>query len=152
MTRLPRNNPSKRTTTPKQSLAERFERWTQNEFDPGRCPVRGVLNRVGDKWTMLVVLALTHRSHRFSELLRAVPDISRRMLTQTLRDLERDGLVSRRVYPTKPPSVDYRLTLLGESLLEPFLGLVAWAETRQSQIEAARSTFDAAPVAGALAF
>jgi DNA-binding HxlR family transcriptional regulator len=79
-----------------------------------------------------------------SEIRRAIPDISKRMLTQTLRDLERDGLIARRVFPTKPPSVEYRLTELGESLLAPLVGLIAWAETSQSRIAVARAAFAAA--------
>jgi DNA-binding HxlR family transcriptional regulator len=128
----------------KQCLAERLKAWSGAEFDPAHCPVRGVLDRLGDKWTTLIVIILSQRPHRFSEVRRAIPDISKRMLTQTLRDLERDGMISRRVYPTKPPSVEYRLTALGESLLEPLNGLIGWAEKSQSGIAAARTLFDSA--------
>ena len=128
-------------------LAARFARWSGEAFDVTRCPVRGVLDRLGDKWTTLVVIALAQRTHRFSELRRAVPDISKRMLTQTLRDLERDGLIARQVFPTKPPSVEYRLTELGESLLVPLVGLVAWAEASQPRIATARATYDTAEAA-----
>ncbi|MDP3857366.1 MAG: helix-turn-helix domain-containing protein [Stagnimonas sp.] len=132
----------------RQRLAERFRVWSEGEFDAARCPVRGVLDRLGDKWTTLIVIALAQRPHRFGEVRRAVPDISKRMLTQSLRDLERDGLIERRVFPTKPPSVEYRLTELGESLLEPLHALVNWAEHNQERIAAARGVFDAAlPVA-----
>ncbi|CAA9350232.1 MAG: Redox-sensing transcriptional regulator QorR, putative, partial [uncultured Gemmatimonadaceae bacterium] len=86
---------------------------------------------------------------RFSALQRAIPDISRRMLTQTLRDLERDGLLTRHVFPTTPPSVEYRLSELGESLLEPLAGLVGWAEGAHERIRRARSRFDAGAAAGA---
>ncbi len=106
-------------------------------------PRAGVLDRIGDKWSTLIVIALAQRAHRFSEIRRAIPDISKRMLTQTLRDLERDGLVSRKVFPTKPPSVEYKLTELGESLLEPLTVLVTWAEksfSRRSSARAASST------------
>lgn len=127
-----------------EDLAKRFETWSNQEFDPVRCPVRGILDRLGDKWTTLIVIVLTLKPHRFSEIRRAIPDISKRMLTQTLRDLERDGLIARRVFPTKPPSVDYRLTELGETLLDPLFALIAWAEHSQSKIAAARAAYDAA--------
>lgn len=143
MTRLRADNPQ----GARQALAERFRAWSGSDFDLSRCPVRGVLDRLGDKWTTLIVIALSQRPHRFSEVCRAVPDISKRMLTQTLRDLERDGLIARRVFPTKPPTVEYRLTELGESLLEPLVTLIAWAEGSQTRIAAARSAFDAASAA-----
>jgi DNA-binding HxlR family transcriptional regulator len=108
------------------------------------CPVRGILDRLGDKWTTLIVVVLSQRPHRFSEIRRAIPDISKRMLTQTLRDLERDGMIARRVFPTSPPSVEYRMTKLGESLLVPLVGLIAWAESSQNRIAIARTAFDAA--------
>lgn len=110
-------------------------------FDP-QCPVRDVLDRIGDKWSTLVLLTLSTGPHRFSATLRAIPDISKRMLTQTLRDLERDGLVARAVFPTKPPSVEYRLTTLGETILEPLAVLVRWADRSQAAIRTARQTFD----------
>jgi DNA-binding HxlR family transcriptional regulator len=125
-------------------LAKRLHAWSSGDFDLALCPVRGVLDRLGDKWTTLIVIVLSQRPHRFSEIRRAIPDISKRMLTQTLRDLERDGLISRRVFPTKPPSVEYRLTELGESLLVPLAALIAWAEKSQSRIATARTAFDAA--------
>lgn len=123
-------------------LAERLQVWIGADFDLARCPVRGVLDRLGDKWTTLIVIVLAQRPHRFSAILRAIPDISKRMLTQTLRDLERDGLIARQVFPTKPPSVEYRLTELGETLLEPLMALIGWAEAHQSGIAAARMAFD----------
>ncbi|TDP47816.1 winged helix-turn-helix transcriptional regulator [Zavarzinia compransoris] len=128
----------------KARLAERFRVWSSRAFDLAGCPVRGVLDALGDKWTTLIVITLSQRPHRFSEIQRAVPDISKRMLAQTLRDLERDGLIARRVFPTKPPSVEYRLTDLGESLLDPLVGLIAWAERNQGPIAEARTAFDAA--------
>ena len=106
------------------------------------CPVRGILDRLGEKWTMLVVLMLSDGALRFNELRRRIPDISQKMLTQTLRDLQRDGLVSRTVFPTVPPSVEYRLTDLGTSLLEPFGHLMVWANRSEEAIFAARSQFD----------
>lgn len=131
------NRPSAR-----EGLAERMRSWQAAPFKPARCPVRMVLSQLGDKWTTLVVLVLTQRPHRFSELQRAIPDVSKRMLTQSLRDLERDGLVAREVFPTKPPSVEYRLTELGESLLEPLSALVTWAETSLPRIAKSRAGFD----------
>nr|WP_249792336.1 helix-turn-helix domain-containing protein [Bradyrhizobium sp. BRP22] len=125
-------------------MAQRFKTWSSGEFDLTLCPVRGILDRLGDKWTTLIVIVLAQRPHRFSEIGRAIPDISKRMLTQTLRDLERDGMITRRVFPTKPPSVEYGLTELGESLLEPLAHLVTWAENSQPKIATARSAFDAA--------
>jgi DNA-binding HxlR family transcriptional regulator len=107
------------------------------------CPVRGVLDRIGDKWSMLLLMTLAERPHRFGELRRGVADISQRMLTQTLRDLQRDGLVSRHVFPTNPPSVEYRLTELGTSLLRPMANLIRWADDHHVRIKAARARFDA---------
>ena len=110
----------------------------------GDCPVRGVLDKIGDKWSMLIVMTLSGGALRFNEVKRRIPDISQKMLTQTLRDLQRDGLVARQVFPTVPPAVEYRLTDLGKSLLEPFGHLVAWANGKQREIAAARSQFDGA--------
>lgn len=139
MTRLRADNHPAR-----KSAAESFQIWTGSDFDMALCPVRSVLDRIGDKWTTLTVIALAQHPHRFSELCRAIPDISKRMLTQTLRALERDGLLTRRVFPTKPPSVEYQLTELGESLLEPLNVLIAWAEKTQPMIATAQAEFDAA--------
>ena len=141
--RLAKENRAKESLA-KESLAERLRIWSSANFDLAPCPVRGILDQLGDKWTTLIVIVLSQRAHRFSEIRRAIPDISKRMLTQTLRDLERDGLISRRVFPTKPPSVDYRLTELGETLLEPLTALIVWAEKSQSSIAMARTRFDAA--------
>lgn len=104
--------------------------------------VREVLSRVGDKWSLYVVGNLYSGSVRFNELKRCIPGVSQRMLTLTLRGLERDGLVTRTVYPTNPPSVDYALTDLGRTLIEPVRALVNWSEANVSQIEAARERFD----------
>ncbi len=106
------------------------------------CPTRNVLDRVGDKWSILIVMTLAERKRRFGELRREIPDISQRMLTQTLRDLQRDGLVSRHVFPTNPPSVEYRLTELGTSLLGPMAGLMRWADTSFAALRPARDAFD----------
>jgi len=102
-----------------------------------------LLSRIGDKWTVLVVSALAHGPKRFNQLRREIPSVSQRMLTLTLRNLERDGLVSRKVTPSIPPRVDYALTDLGHSLQEPVLALAAWALDHVEQIHAAQSRFDA---------
>ncbi|WP_342362919.1 helix-turn-helix domain-containing protein [Terrarubrum flagellatum] len=106
--------------------------------------VNSVLARIGDKWAVLVVRVLGFGSLRFSELQRKISGISQRMLTLTLRGLERDGLVKRTIFPTVPPRVDYELTPLGHSLLEPVRALGDWAFAHQAQIVAARETFDRA--------
>ena len=126
------------------SLETTFAAWRDRGCDAAGCPVRNVLDRIGDKWTLLALVALAARPHRFSELHRAIPDISKRMLTQTLRELERDGMAEREVFPTKPPSVRYSLSPLGRSVLTPLAGLVAWAEDSYPAVRAARARFDAA--------
>ncbi|RJL30795.1 winged helix-turn-helix transcriptional regulator [Bailinhaonella thermotolerans] len=106
------------------------------------CDVRHILDRVADKWSLLVIALLDRRTMRFTELRRAVDGVSQRMLTVTLRQLERDGLVKRTVYPVVPPRVDYELTPLGISLHEVIKTLVIWTEEHQQQISAARSEYD----------
>jgi DNA-binding HxlR family transcriptional regulator len=106
--------------------------------------VSEILARVGDKWTVLVVGVLGDGPKRFSEIRRAIGSISQRMLTLTLRGLERDGLVTRTVFPTIPPRVDYELTKLGRSLLKPVNGLGLWARQNRTAIANARRRFDAA--------
>ena len=103
-----------------------------------------LLARIGDKWTVLVVSTLGEGPRRFNELRREIPSVSQRMLTLTLRNLERDGLVSRAVTPTIPPRVDYALTDLGQSLLKPILGLTDWALANIEKIHEAHAQFDAA--------
>src|SRR3954471_18232232 len=102
-----------------------------------------VLSRVGDKWTVLVVSTLGDGPKRFNELRRGLGSISQRMLTLTLRALERDGLLTRTVYPTIPPRVEYKLTRLGHSLLEPVTQLGLWARKNRTAIQEARQRFDA---------
>ncbi|MCW6506455.1 winged helix-turn-helix transcriptional regulator [Lichenifustis flavocetrariae] len=125
------------------TLTARFSDWQETGFDATRCPIRNVLDRLGDRWTTLVLIALAGRPLRFNEIRRTVPDISKRMLTQTLRHLERDGMATRHVFPTKPPSVEYRLSPLGISVLDPLSSLVDWAENRFAEINRARIAFDA---------
>ena len=104
--------------------------------------VASVLARVGDKWSVLVIMTLHERPKRFNEIKREIDGISQRMLTLTLRGLERDGLVTRTVFPTIPPRVDYELTDLGRGLSKPVLALGQWAVEHQAQIQDARMRFD----------
>src|SRR5580693_9175590 len=102
----------------------------KSSSDPDGCPIRDVLDRVGDRWSMLVLCTLAKNGTlRFSALKVQIEDISQRMLAQTLRRLEQDGFLSRTVYPTNPPRVEYALTPLGKSLLEPVWELVRWPST-----------------------
>jgi len=107
-----------------------------------KCPVRDVLDRIGDKWSVLILKNLEEGPQRFGALRRRIGDISQRMLTQTLRDLQRDGLILRTVYPTVPPSVDYRLTRLGTSLMDPLEYLVQWSDRNHQKVRKARQSFD----------
>ena len=107
------------------------------------CPIREILDRIGDKWSVLVVGLLGDGPRRFSELRRSIDGISQRMLTLTLRGLERDGLVTRTVYPTIPPRVDYELTRLGATLIEPIMALASWARAHRPAIVEARERYDA---------
>jgi DNA-binding HxlR family transcriptional regulator len=102
-----------------------------------------LLSRIGDKWTVLVVATLGDGPRRFNELRREIPSVSQRMLTLTLRNLERDGIVSRTVTPSIPPRVDYELTALGHSLLKPVTALTEWALDNVEAIHGAQSRFDA---------
>ncbi|EWY40080.1 MarR family transcriptional regulator [Skermanella stibiiresistens SB22] len=124
-------------------LSEGLKTWRDRYPDLVNCPIRDVLDQLGDKWSTLILVTLGGRPHRFGELRREIADISQRMLTQTLRDLQRDGLISRHVFPTQPPSVEYRLTPLGQTLLDPLAGLIRWAETNHREIGRARRAFDA---------
>ncbi|WP_175410429.1 helix-turn-helix domain-containing protein [Streptomyces sp. TRM64462] len=106
------------------------------------CEVRQILDRVADKWSLLVIALLDRRSLRFSELRRQIDGISQRMLTVTLRQLERDGLVKRTVHPVVPPRVDYELTPLGATLHDTIRSLVIWTEEHQNEIAASRTDYD----------
>lgn len=107
-------------------------------------PVRTILARIADKWSILTIMTLSDGTKRFSELQRAIEGISQRMLTLTLRGLERDGLVSREVFPTIPPRVEYTLTPLGKSLREPVNAFGGWIVANLPEIDAARRRYDAA--------
>jgi DNA-binding HxlR family transcriptional regulator len=110
--------------------------------DGAGCEAREILALVGDKWSVYIVAVLGDGPRRFSELRRTIEGISQRMLTLTLRGLERDGLVLRTVHPTVPPSVEYALTTLGRTLIAPVMELVAWAEKNRARIRQARAKFD----------
>lgn len=118
-------------------------RYRQSAELNAACPIRDVLDRVGDKWSLLVLLELKHGPQRFGALRRAIADVSQRMLTETLRNLQRDGYVSRRVIPATPPQVEYALTPLGLSLQGPIVALAAWSAQHHPAIRTARARFDA---------
>lgn len=130
---------------PTTTAAQRAER-ARTEFDVfmANCPSRHLLDRIGDKWATLVLTSLGEGSLRYSEISRRLAGVSQKMLTQTLRALERDGLVTREVTPTVPVRVDYTLTPLGRSLLEPLRHLKHWAENHMAEVLVAREAYDAA--------
>ncbi|MDZ5699940.1 helix-turn-helix domain-containing protein [Chelativorans sp. M5D2P16] len=105
------------------------------------CPIRDVLDRIGDQWSLLILEVLEHGTMRFSEIERAIPDISKQMLSKTLRRLEEDGFVRRTLYPEVPPRVEYELTDLGRSFLMPMKGLIAWANENHQAICEARGEY-----------
>lgn len=107
-----------------------------------QCPTRKVLDLIADKWTTLVIYLLARGRQRYGDLHRQIGGISQKMLTQTLRKLERDGLVARHVYPEVPPRTEYELTVLGHTLIEPMGALCAWAEDHLSELEQARKRYD----------
>lgn len=118
---------------------------TNSEPDVFRetCPTRAILARIADKWTTLVIGILSkHEAVRFTDIRRAIGGISQKMLTQTLRDMERDGLVLRTVYPVIPPRVEYALTPLGRSLCGPLNALSNWAEEHMADVQQAQAAFD----------
>ncbi|WP_419810199.1 winged helix-turn-helix transcriptional regulator [Bacterioplanoides sp.] len=107
------------------------------------CPIRNVVAHIGDKWSVLIVFALVDGADRFNSLKSRIEGISQRMLTQTLRDLERDGYVLRTVYPQVPVKVEYELTELGRGLAKAAWGLVSWADLHLDDVKQARSDYDA---------
>lgn len=107
-------------------------------------PIRAILDRVGDKWSLLIIGTLEPRALRFTALQRAIPGISHRMLARTLRSLERDGLVSRTSYAEIPPRVEYEVTELGRTLIPPTIGLIRWAFDHNDELERNRAVFDLA--------
>lgn len=119
-----------------------------DDTDPA-CELRNILDRIADKWSLLVICVLADGVRRFSELRREIDGISQRMLTLTLRQLEREGLVTRTVFPVVPPRVDYELTALGSTLLDTIQTLVAWASAHGNEIVEARAAYDARAAAAA---
>ena len=117
-----------RASSPEQSLSD--------------CPIRDVIQTISGRWSSLLMTALAERPYRFGELRRLVPDISQRMLTQTLRELQRDGYVHREVFATKPPMVEYSLTDLGRSMYGALEQLLNWAELNHANVREARARFD----------
>jgi DNA-binding HxlR family transcriptional regulator len=109
---------------------------------PSVCKAREVLGRIGDKWSLYVISRLGEEPKRFTDLKRGIAGISQRMLTVTLRGLERDGIVTRTVYPVMPPRVDYALTPMGRTLLDTVGTLVVWAEDHLADIDSARTAYD----------
>lgn len=124
-------------------LEPRHAHVTKKHISEDCRPVSEILSRVGDKWTVLVVVSLGAGARRFNELRHAIGGISQKMLTTTLRGLERDGFVTRTVFPTVPPRVDYALTPLGHDLLVPVTALVEWARSNRAPVLEARGRFDA---------
>lgn len=113
-----------------------------------KCPIRDILDGIGDRWSLLVLWSLSEGTLRFTALRREIGDISQRMLAQTLRGLERDGFISRKVYPTIPPRVDYALTPLGRSFLKQLQSLVDWADDHHDAVRAARKAYKPPATAG----
>lgn len=117
---------------------DRVDRVIPNVFDPN-CGSRQVLDLLADKWAMLIIYGLVQGTQRYTELQRKIGGVSQKMLTQSLRNLERDGIVERKTYPVVPPRVEYRLTELGETLIEPLTAICHWSEAHLSEVLAARS-------------
>jgi len=128
------------------SARQKIEIYRANGGEEGlsNCPIRAVVQNIFDKWSSLLLMALAEQPYRFGALRRLVPDISQRMLTQTLRDLERDGYVHREVFPTKPPSVEYSLTEMGHQMYDSLQHVLHWAENNHARVLAARERFDTA--------
>ncbi|GAA1936267.1 winged helix-turn-helix transcriptional regulator [Kitasatospora viridis] len=122
---------------------EVYEPHEPHEVCEDDCGIRDVLDRLGDRWSVLVIVVLAKGTHRFSELHQAIPGISQRMLTLTTKRLVRDGLVERTVYPTVPPQTEYRLTAMGRSLSAAITELANWSRSHKALIAEARSHWDA---------
>jgi DNA-binding HxlR family transcriptional regulator len=116
------------------------EAYKPNVFN-GRCPSQQVLDMLADKWTVLVIASLGNKTKRYSDLLREVGGVSQKMLTQTLRSLEQNGLVTRKVFPVVPPHVEYSLTSLGQSLKDAVSALCHWAQNHMIEVQAARASY-----------
>lgn len=132
-------------TTEFSTKIEKDKNLNSGECDSIVCPLRDLLSRLGDKWSVLLLITLAKKENkkaRFSEIKKEIPDISQRMLTTTLRILERDGLLQRTVYPEVPPRVEYQLTKLGLSILDPMESMVIWIEKNWGDIRNNRTKFD----------
>src|SRR5262245_35379674 len=125
------------------SYPERTMDSTSHVPHPDACEARDILSRIGDKWSLYVISSLGEETRRFNDLKRDIEGISQRMLTVTLRGLERDGIVSRTVHPVVPPRVEYRLTVMGRTLLDTVGTLVGWAADHRAEIDLARRSYDA---------
>ncbi|WP_144159267.1 winged helix-turn-helix transcriptional regulator [Paraburkholderia sp. BCC1885] len=130
------------TKAPPCPLKTRLETARTKYGNFANCPVRDVVDVISGRWSSLLMMALAEHPHRFGELRRLVPDISQRMLTQTLHELQRDGYVHREVFPTKPPGVEYSLTELGHSMFAALNVLIQWADENHASVTAARLHFD----------
>lgn len=129
----------------KEFFAKKCDESKKEDIKQAACPLRELLSRLGDKWSVLLILTLARmpkEKARFSELKRSLPDISQRMLTATLRNLERDGLISREMFAEVPPRVEYQLTELGISILNPMRDIVNWIEGNWTTIITSREVFD----------
>lgn len=124
-------------------MVEKIENNKRVFYNDEQCPIRNVVAQIGDKWSMLILFALVDGADRFNSLKSRIIGISQRMLTQTLRDLERDGYVKRTVYPEVPVKVEYELTEMGLGLVKPLYQLVTWAGENQANIESCRKEYDA---------
>lgn len=113
-------------------------------YNDETCPIRNVVTQIGDKWSMLILFALVEGADRFNSLKSRIVGISQRMLTQTLRDLEREGYVERTVYPEVPVRVEYELTEMGRGIVKPLYQLVSWAGDHHDDIKVARNKYDQA--------
>jgi DNA-binding HxlR family transcriptional regulator len=140
---IPRNSEVTAAARAANSLEKRLRDGDHEAAHSDCRPVNELLSRIGDKWSVLVVMLLGDEPKRFNEMRRLIGGISQRMLTLTLRGLERDGFVRRTVYPTVPPRVEYTLTPLGRSLREPISRLGEWAFAHRKHVEKARVAFDA---------
>ena len=124
-------------------LSQGNKRVPQELIDAEACPVSEVIDRISGKWSVGIIVAAAQGPIRFTELERTIEGVSRRMLTLTLRNLERDGLLIRTVYPTVPPKVEYRLTAMAHELYESLAALTRWAERHRGSIQQARKEYDA---------
>jgi DNA-binding HxlR family transcriptional regulator len=130
------------TTKATSNLGAKLEEARNKYGTAVNCPVRDVIDVISGRWSSLLMTALAEQPYRFGELRRLVPDISQRMLTQTLHELQRDGYVDRVVFPTKPPGVEYSLTELGRSMFDALHVLLRWAEDNHAAVTLARQKFD----------